>query len=206
MCFTRPVRNEEQRARRRYSSSDLRRIFRYVARDEGIENAVCAVAAESGLQRFARDNVDAMRDLPCASSGLLDILPERAIRGIEGVIKESITGDESFFCDEDSLALNKLGAIIVFVGFVAWLLQTIISNRVLAFFLRRLFLFIVIQQFIDRMGETIEALVKFKAWTKATEAGIQVLACQRDDNGELLKFEDVLDIPQSLKDFIDEKR
>lgn len=194
VCFVRPVRY----SRRRYTTADLLRVYSYVVAEEGFEFPTCALLNAIGVVDFARENLDAMRDLPCIGTGVEEFIPE----SIKDVIQRETGVDMDeipLSCEPNTIAIGgKIGAVLAVIGAFLWLLRKIKRNPILVFVLKRVFLFALIEAVFAKLVELVQFLTLMLIWAKVVQQLLEVLACQRDENGELKPFAEVMQVSEKF--------
>lgn len=198
VCIVRPVRYK----RRRYSTTDLLRIYAYVVEQEGFEFPTCALLNAMGVVDFARENLDALRDMPCVGSGYEQLLPESIKNVIERETGVNVD-DIPLACEPNQIEIGaKAGAALAVIGALLWLLRKIKRNPILVFVLKRVFLFALIEAVFAKLVELVQFFVLMIIWARVVQQLLEVLACQRDEDGNLKPFTQVLNVSERIADAI----
>jgi len=196
ICFTRPVRYK----RRKYTTADLLRVYRYVVESEGLEVPTCALLSALGVVDAARQNLDALRDIPCVGSGIEKLLPSDAR---ELILEETGVDVLSIplACQPNTINIaSRYGGLILALALFAYLLIRIKRNPITLFVIKRVFLFSAVVTAIAAIAEVISLITSMILWGRASQEIMEVLACQADEDGNLKKFSEEFEIDQKLYD------
>lgn len=194
VCFVRPPRKKP----RKYSLNDLSRIFKYVVAENGLTAAYCKIAELTGITAELREALDAARDIPCVDTDITSLLPDGVKKEIEEFLGTDVDGLEG--CDPETNIGQKLKSSIAILVAILIILRRMLRMRLLGFILKRLFLFALIEALADKLADIVQALLQTAAWVQRTHEVLSVLACQRDEFGNLRPISEVIDVPTELEE------
>lgn len=197
VCFVRPSRSVSGREKRKYSSKDLVRIFRYVVAEEGLTAAYCAIANRTGIADELRTALDALRDIPCVDSDITELIPDDIKDQIEELLDNSF--DELENCDPETNIGEKIKGAVAYLVAILIILRKILNNRLIKFLLRRIFILGLLVALANKLQDIIDALLRTAGVIKGIQEVLEVLACQRDENGNLKPISSVIDVPPELE-------